>query len=127
MRLTPTTSANLAVEIVAPPTATPNGDITYGVNLRNFGPTAAADVRAEFALPDGYALVEAIGWETCTTTLSTVVCRAAELASGEQRAFLVTVVAPAEAGVSTVSARVTSATHDRDYTNNERQATTEVK
>ncbi len=127
VRLTPTTSANLAVEIVAPPSVSPNGDITYGVNLRNFGPTAAADVRAEFTLPDGYALVDAIGWETCTTTLSTVVCRAAELASGEQRAFLVTVVAPAEAGVSTVLARVTSATHDRDYTNNERQATTEVK
>jgi len=118
--------ANLTVSILAPAQAAPEAPVTYAVNLENFGPATANDVRAELVLPQGFTLVGTTGWEQCDTTQSTVTCRANGLAPREQRAFLIDVKAPLATGEFTVLARVLSSTPDPDLGNNERTATTIV-
>lgn len=124
--LVPATRANLSISIIAPAEVPPEAAVTYAVNLRNFGPAPTSDLRAEFSLPTGFTVVGTTGWQQCETIGTTVTCRASSLASGEQRAFLVDVLAPLGEGEFTVSARVLSGTSDPDFADNERTATTIV-
>ncbi len=69
-----------------PAAATPDVPLTYAVNMQNLGPSVAENVRAELSLPEGFVLVGSIGWQQCTTSLTTVTCSASAISSGEQRA-----------------------------------------
>ncbi len=122
--LAPTT--DLALTLDALPFAEPLGFMTYAVNLTNKGGRAANDVRAEFTLPAGWALIGTTGWSGCTTTGTVVVCRAASLAAGERRAFLVDTQAPNGTGSFIARARVSAAEGDSDFSNNTAQAVTEI-
>ncbi|MFN7727441.1 MAG: hypothetical protein ACK5QH_20490 [Rubrivivax sp.] len=111
-------TTDLSVALVATPTVKPLGTLTYSVNLQNKGSAAATEVRTEFVLPTGWSVVGQVGWSGCSTSVNTVVCRAERMEAGEQRAFLVDVQAPEALGLYTISARVSSAEVDTDFSNN---------
>jgi uncharacterized repeat protein (TIGR01451 family) len=109
---------DLELDIVAPATATPEGGLTYAVNLHNKSNANANDIRAEFFLPEGFTVLDTQGWSGCVTVLTTVTCKASSLAANERRAFLIDVKAPASVGEYVVSARVSSAERDTNSSDN---------
>lgn len=119
-------SADLGLTLIAPAFAEPEGLLTYAVNLVNRGAGAATVVRAEFSLPQGFAIIGTTGWNGCVTAGTSAVCQASGMAAGEQRAFLIDVKAPATVGSYTVQGRVSSAELDANFTDNHGQAVTEI-
>jgi len=111
-------STDLSVELVARPTVQALGSLTYSVNLQNLGAGPATEVRTEFSLPPGWLVTSQTGWSGCAVSLNSVVCRTDRLETGERRAFLVDVTAPAALGLYTTSARVSAAELDTDFSNN---------
>lgn len=120
------TSADLALTLIAPSLVEPAALVTYAVNLVNRGVGAATVVRAEFNLPPGFAIVGTTGWSGCVTTGTSAVCQALTMAPSEQRAFLIDVKLPEVAGTYTVHGRVSSAEIDANFADNHGQAITEV-
>lgn len=128
LRERPASRATTDVELglIAPSTAAPGAALTYAVNLTNKSKVAATSLRAEFALPAGYAIVSISGWAGCTTIGTTAVCTAASLAADERRAFLIDVQAPVAGGQYTVKARVASLELDSNFADNHASATTGI-
>ena len=111
--------ADLELSILAPASATPEGKLTYAVNLHNKSTrVVASNLRAEFFLPAGFTVTDIQGWSGCTTLGSAVTCTLTSLAAGERRAFLIDVQAPASVGEVIVSARVTATEGDPTPTDN---------
>jgi uncharacterized repeat protein (TIGR01451 family) len=111
-------SADLEISMIAPATATPDGNITYAVNLHNKSETSASNVRVEFSLPQDFTIIDNVGWSGCTTIQTTVTCKLETLAANERRAFLVNVKAPADAGFYVMQTRVGANETDPDFSNN---------
>ncbi len=119
-------TTDVALELIAPATALPDGALTYAVNLVNKSEVAATALRAEFALPAGFTIVGTTGWDGCTTIGTTAVCSTASLAAAERRAFLIDVRAPAAGGRYTVRARVAAVELDSNFADNQASATTDI-
>jgi uncharacterized repeat protein (TIGR01451 family) len=105
-RVASSSAADLELGLIAPATATPEGKLTYAVNLRNKSANTASNVRAAFFLPEGFTVLSTAGWSGCSTILTTVTCTLSSLAGNNRRAFLIDVQAPASSGEYTVGAQV---------------------
>jgi uncharacterized repeat protein (TIGR01451 family) len=83
-------SADLTVARVdGPASAEPNTTVTYAVTVRNNGPDRATGVRVTYPVPAGLELLSQSGATDCGG--SPLVCSLPDLASGDSRAFSVTV------------------------------------
>ena len=124
-------SANLAVTTTPLDTAVAGADLDYLVSVRNYGPTAAADVSLTAVVPSGttfVAMPSAHGF-SCAHASGTVTCTKPLLVEGGEAALRLTVHVPATAtGGSTVisTASVTATTPDPVAGNNSSSATTTV-
>jgi len=119
-------TTDVALELIAPASAAPDAALTYAVNLVNRSKVPATALRAEFALPVGFAIVGTTGWEGCTTIGTTTACTAARLAADERRAFLIDGRTPAAGGRYDVKARVGTFELDANFADNQAAATTQI-
>jgi uncharacterized repeat protein (TIGR01451 family) len=119
-------AADLALSVTAPPGAAPSEKKTYAVNLQNKSNIPATNVQVEFNVPEGFKIIEAVGWNGCKTVFTTVTCSTATLAAQERRAFLIDVQIPDAAGVHFFTARVSARESDPDLTNNQDASITTV-
>ncbi len=125
-------SADLSVtKTDSPDPVTVGSNLTYTITVSNAGPSAAAGVSLNDALPAGttfVSLASAAGW-TCTTPAvgagGTVTCTIANLASGAPAVFTL-VVRTTAAGALNNTATVATTTTDPNAANNSATATTTV-
>ncbi|MCU1689447.1 MAG: domain containing protein [Jatrophihabitantaceae bacterium] len=108
--------ADLSVALSHSGAVTAGAPTTFTALVRNYGPTAAADLVVTFTLAPGLTFRSGSG---CTATGATVTCLVASLTSGSSRSVSISLaVAPALTGSLVVSATVTSATADPVASNN---------
>jgi uncharacterized repeat protein (TIGR01451 family) len=119
-------AADLALSVTGPTGAAPSEKKTYAVNLQNLSNIPATNIQVEFNLPEGFKIIEAVGWNGCTTVFTTVTCTTATLAAQERRAVLIDVQVPDATGFNVFSARVSAREIDPDLTNNQESRITTV-
>ncbi|WP_277871163.1 DUF7507 domain-containing protein [Dokdonella fugitiva] len=114
------TSADLVLAKTGPASATPGGQVTYTLHVRNAGPDAALDVVLADPTPANLAFVAA-----STPCEAGFPCHLGTLASGADTVVTTTyAVAAAATGAIVNSASVTATTPDPDLGNNASSAST---
>src|SRR5262249_32250829 len=85
-------SADLAITKTGPANVATGQTVTYTLSVHNNGPSAAAGVSVTDVLPANLTFVSA--GSGCSTSSGTVTCTVANLASGADATFTITVTAP---------------------------------
>ncbi|OLR93185.1 DUF11 domain-containing protein [Actinokineospora bangkokensis] len=119
-------SADLSVDVIAPPPVTSGGPASWTVRVRDGGPSDAGGVQVTLAIPAYLAGARAT-WPggTCSTTVATATCALGGIPAGETVEITLTgTVEPGYAGDLTVGAEVTAQTADPVTTDNTDSATT---
>lgn len=105
--------ADLAIDLVdEPDPAHVGGILTYRASVQNLGPDPASDVTVTMMLPESVFLETVDGEEWSCMALDSIGCHRARLEVGESASVVALVRAPLEAGMTEVSARVS--TRDED-------------
>lgn len=120
-------AANLGITMTASPDpAKWVKDLTYTIQVHNFGPDAAADVMVTDALPPGAAFQSGSDGCTYSQPTHTVTCAIGALAAGWASTATI-VVQPLHGGTLTNTASATSTVPDPQPWNNIASVTTEVQ
>lgn len=113
---TTSTSADLGITLSdSPDPSTVNSNLTYGLQIINYGPNAATGVSAVLSLPSQASFVSAT--TGCSYANALVTCSLASLNSAANAAFQV-VTKPTVAATLDASASVSSAVFDPVSSNN---------
>lgn len=101
-------------------TVNANTQLLYRVRVNNAGPSTATAVELQFDLPVGttYNSASATGWTCEVDTRGRVTCVRANFGPSSISEIEVVATAPTEKGLITASASVSSATLDKDSSNN---------
>ncbi|MFZ2492900.1 MAG: hypothetical protein WA208_15565, partial [Thermoanaerobaculia bacterium] len=118
--------ADLSLRMTAPAEVRSGDAFTYSLDVRNDGPSTAVDAVVTAAIPAGVTVEGSTGVWPCTTSASTVTCRAATVPSGTTGTIAIAVRAPATAGTLTANASISSSSSDNNAANNAATASTEV-
>lgn len=126
VRSTVTTSADVAVKVSGPPSATEGDTVTYTVNVTNNGPSDAQNVVVSDTLSPGLTLVSAnFGTSPASSSGSTITVPLGTLTAGSTVTGTI-IVKATEDGNHTDSATVSTSTPDPIVSNNTAKATTAV-
>jgi uncharacterized repeat protein (TIGR01451 family) len=111
--------ADLAISLGADPDPVQIGQVlTYFVDVANFGPSDAVDVRLSDVLPTDVSLVSVQPAQGSCTGTTTISCSLGTIASGNDVSVEIQVI-PNTAGILIDSASTTSAVDDPDTSNND--------
>ncbi len=113
-------AADLAVQIVPTPAqAVEDMPVSVQLDVRNNGPSPAADVQIVLSVPAGSTLqqMQPGGW-ACTISGDTLTCTRSLIGAGESSPIVVSLTPPLGAAQVPLHAEVTADTPDLDKTNN---------
>ncbi len=108
--------ANLSVSLTGPGSALPGSSVNYTLTVANAGPQSATGVIATVALPAGISVAALpVG---CTAFGTSIVCNAAELASGAALAHLLSLQIDSLSGPVGLTASLSSEVPDPQSSDN---------
>ena len=101
-------------------------NLTYTINVKNYGPGNGSGVTLTDALPSSMSLVSANSTQGSCSGITTVTCSLGAMVNGAV-ATVTIVVQPRSSGKYTNSARISSSSPDSNAANNSASVTTTVK
>lgn len=113
-------SADVSVQIVPTPAQAQALDpVTLQLDVRNNGPSPAADVQIRLRVPAGSSLqqMQPGGW-SCTISGEELTCKLSQLAAGESSPIVVSLTPPLSARELPLRAEITADSPDLDSSNN---------
>ena len=113
-------SADLSVQLVPTPAqAQALEPVTLQIDVRNSGPSPAADVEVHLRIPAGSSLqqMQPGGW-ACTIAGEELTCKLSQLSGGESSPILVSLTPPLNATEIPLRAEVSADSPDLDRGNN---------